>query len=83
MGLNVTLSTHTDSAAAVGICKTAGVGRVRRLAVGKFGSKRVCDEETSDCGDANSADALTKYFSQEFLDWHVAALSLKRLGYDL
>ena len=36
LGLSMTLSIHTDSAAAVGICKRAGVGRVRYVAVGQL-----------------------------------------------
>ena len=36
LGLSMTLSMHTDSAAAVGICKRTGIGRVRRLAVGQL-----------------------------------------------
>ena len=32
LGLSTTLGVHTDSAAAVGICKRAGIGRERDLA---------------------------------------------------
>ena len=34
-GLSMTLSIHTDSAAAAGICERAGIGWVRLLAVGQ------------------------------------------------
>ena len=78
------LNIHTDSAAAVGICKRAGIGRVRHLAVGllwvqeglRRGDFRQCKVQ----GDANPADALTKHLSREVLDKHVAALSLKRMA---
>ena len=36
LGLRMTLSIHTDSAAAVGICKRAGIGRVRYVAIGQL-----------------------------------------------
>ena len=82
--LSMTLNLHTDSAAAVGICKRAGIGRVRHLAAGQLwiheglrrGDFRLIEVQD----DANPADALTKHLSREVLDRHVAALSLKRLA---
>ena len=69
LGLSTTLGVHTDSAAAVGICKRAGIGRGRQLAEKTMGLFKVHR-------DANPADALTKYLSREVLDRHVAASSL-------
>ena len=46
-GLNMTLSMDADSAAAVGICKRAGKGRVRHLGAGNCGSKKVYGEDIS------------------------------------
>ena len=84
LGLSMTLSIHTDSAAAVGICKRAGIGRVRHLAVGQLwvqeGLRRGDFRLFKVQGDANPADALTKHLSREVLDRHVAALSLKRMA---
>ena len=35
MGVEVSLSLHADSSAAIGICRRAGIGRVKHLAVGQ------------------------------------------------
>ena len=82
--LSMTLSIHTDSAAAVGICKRAGIGRIRHLAVEQLsvqeGLRRGDFRLFKVQGDANPADALTKHLSREVLDKHFAALSLKRLA---
>ena len=36
MGIEVSLPLHADSSAAIGICRRAGIGRVRHLAVGQL-----------------------------------------------
>ena len=83
LGLSMILSMHTDSAAAVGICKRASVGRVRHLVVGQLwiqeGLRRGDFRLFKVRGDANTADALTKHLPRDVLDRHVGAFSLKRL----
>ena len=68
VGLSTTLSVHTDSAA-VGICKRAGIGQVRHLAVGQQrvqdGLRRGDFRVSKVQRDANPADALSKHLSRE------------------
>ena len=40
LGLDMTVRMHADSAAAIGICRRSGIGRVRHLAVGQLGARR-------------------------------------------
>ena len=83
LGLRMTLSMHADSAAAVGICKRAGIGRVRHFAVGQLwvqeGLRRRDFRLFNVQGDANPADALTKHLPRDLLDRRVASLSLERM----
>ena len=67
--LDMELEVHADSAAAVGICRRSGIGRVRHLAVGQlrvqeklrqgyFSLRKVV-------GTANPADLLTKVLGRQ------------------
>jgi hypothetical protein len=83
LGLEMELSLHTDSAAAVGICRRSGIGKVRHLAVGqlwvqeklKSGAFRLYKI----AGTENPADALTKHLARDVLDKHLKAMCLQRL----
>ena len=83
LGLEMALSMHTDSAAAVGICNRAGIGRVRHLAVGQLwvqeGLRRGDFRLYKVKGELNPADALTKHLAREELDRHLATMALKRM----
>lgn len=73
---------HTDSSAAVGICKRSGIGRVRHLAVGQLwvqeGLRRGDFKLFKVAGANNPADALTKHLAREDLDRHLEAMSVRR-----
>ena len=76
----MTLAVHADSSAAIGICRRAGIGKVRHLAVGQlwvqekvrsgdFGLFKVL-------GTDNPADILTKAISAECIHRHLASCGL-------
>ena len=73
---------HADSAAAIGICRRSGIGRVRHLAVGQLwvqeGLRRGDFTLFKVQGDRNPADILTKNIAREVLDRHLAKLGLQR-----
>ena len=83
-GLSMSLSIHTDSAAAVGICKRAGIGRVRHLAVGQLwvqeGLRRGDFRLFKVQGDANPTDALTKHLSRRSLGQERCGLVAEEAG---
>ena len=47
LGLDMTIRMHADSAAAIGICRRSGIGRVRHLAVDSCGCKKAYAAGTS------------------------------------
>ena len=73
---------HADSAAAIGICRRSGIGRVRHLAVGQLwvqeGLRRGDFTLFKVRGDQNPADVLTKSVPREVLDRHLRTLGLQR-----
>ena len=73
---------HADSAAAIGICRRSGIGRVRHFAVGQLwvqeGLRRRDFELYKVLGAHNPADILTKTVSREVLDRHLRTLGLER-----
>ena len=75
-GLNMTLSVHTDSACAVWICKTAGVGRVRHLAVGRCGFRKVCSRRLP----SKVVDALKKHFQPDVVGTHLITMTMERVS---
>eukprot|EP00969_Alexandrium_andersonii_P341585 15098616-Alexandrium_andersonii.AAC.1 len=64
LGLVARLQVCSDSSAAIGVCRRAGIGRVRRLAVAQLRAQervRAGDSEFLKWqGEQNSADVLTK-----------------------
>ena len=74
---------HADSAAAIGICRRSGIGRVRHLAVGQLwvqeGLRRGDFTLFKVQGDQNPADIFTKCVSRELLDRHLSRLSVQRV----
>ena len=73
---------HADSAAAIGICRRSGIGRVRHLAVGQLwvqeGLRRGDFTLFKVRGHQNPADVLTKSVPREVLDRHLRTLGLER-----
>ena len=82
LGLDMTVRMHADSAAAIGICRRSGIGRVRHLAVGQLwvqeGLRRGDFELYKVLGAHNPADILTKAVNRETLDRHLHTLGLTR-----
>ena len=82
LGLEMAVRMHADSAAAIGICRRSGIGRVRHLAVGQLwvqeGLRRGDFSLYKVRGDQNPADILTKGVPREVLDRHLRTLGLER-----
>ena len=68
MGLEPGLSLHADSSAAIGICRRAGIGRVRHLAVGQLWVQEHLRRGAFTLfkvrGDSNPADLCTKHLDR-------------------
>ena len=83
LGLTMQVRIHADSAAAIGICRRSGIGRVRHLAVGQLwvqeGLRRGDFTLFKVQGDRNPADILTKCVPREVLDRHLSKLNLHRV----
>ncbi len=82
LGVKLKISIHADSAAAIGICRRSGIGRVRHLAVsqlwvqerlraGSFSLHKVA-------GDSNPADIFTKMVVRALLDRHLDRIAILR-----
>ena len=84
LGIHVEIALCTDSSAAVGICRRAGIGRVRHLAVGQLWVQELVRGGSVELykvkGELNPADLLTKPLARAALDGHLERLKLKRLG---
>ena len=82
LGLEMAVRMHADPAAAIGICRRSGIGRVRHLAVGQLwvqeGLRRGDFTLFKVRGDQNPADVLTKNVSRDVLDRHLRTLGLER-----
>ena len=80
LGLNVDLVVHTDAAAAIGICRRRGLGKVRHLAVAdlwvqdKIKSKDFALQKIK--GTHNPADILTKHIDAPTLHRHLENRSM-------
>ena len=83
LGLTMQVRIHADSAAAIGICRRSGIGRVRHLAVGQLwvqeGLRRGDFTLFKVQGDRNPADILTKCLPREVLDRHLSKLNVHRV----
>ena len=80
LGTDARRTVLADSSAAIGICRRAGIGRVRHLAVGQLWVQervRTGDFELrKHPGSLNPADILTKPVNAELVNRHVAAAGL-------
>ena len=72
---------HGDSAAAIGICRRQGVGRIRHLAVQDLWVQDQIRQKKINLvkvqGTHNVSDLMTKYLSREELDKHLKAAGYK------
>ena len=75
LGVQVNLRIHSDAAAAIGVCKRRGLGRIRHLAVADLWIQdRLRTEDfklVKIAGSANPSDILTKH-----VDWGLSKLHL-------
>ena len=84
LGLTVSIQVYADSAAAIGICRRSGIGRVRHLATGQLWvQERIRSGEVALLkvpGGENPADMLTKHVPRELADRHMQCMCLSRGG---
>lgn len=82
LGYTPELEVHADSAAAIGICRRSGIGRVRHLAVGQLWVQERLRERAfrlfKVAGDLNPGDLFTKYLGRDVIDKHLTTLGLQR-----
>ena len=75
LGFNLPVRVHSDAAAAIGICRRRGLGRVRHLAVANLWVQdrlRTGDFELHKiAGSLNPADILTKHVDWGLLKRHL------------
>ena len=81
LGLGWTLRVATDAAAAVGICRRRGLGKIRHLATADLWVQdrlRTKDFSLSKVpGVDNPADMLTKHVERALIDKHLSRSSLR------
>ena len=81
LGIDLSLQLYADSAAAIGICRRTGIGRVRHLAVGQLWVQERLREGQfalyKVCGTQNPADLLTKHLPAPGVSQNLDAMSLK------
>ena len=79
-GSDAEVRVHADSAAALGICKRSGIGRVRHLAVGQLWVQgKLRDKEISMhkiAGEWNPADVLTKAMVSDLIGRHLGTMDV-------
>ena len=83
LGLQTTVALKADAAAAIGICRRAGIGRIRHLAVCQLWVQDKLREGAfrllKTPGTENCADILTKHVPTEILRKHMSVLPLEWL----
>ena len=81
LGLHVSLRLHSDSTAAIGVCRRRGLGRIRHLAVADLWLQdKVRNNELSVhkvAGKDNPADALTKFVDAATLQKALARMRIE------
>ena len=82
MGLDLGLSVHAGSSAAIGICRRTGIGRVRHLAVGQLWVQAHLRTGAFQLykvwGEHNPADLCTKHLARPTLDRLLALVGIIR-----
>ena len=83
LGLDFSLEIFSDAAAAIGICKRRGLGKVRHLAVADLWVQDHIRSGdfilTKVKGPENPADVLTKFVDKVTLDKHIGTTFLEEL----
>ena len=80
LGLNMSLDVRTDAAAAIGVCRRRGLGKIRHLATAdlwvqeKLRLKEFTLTKTP--GSQNPADMLTKHLDRATLEKHLRTLNI-------
>eukprot|EP00969_Alexandrium_andersonii_P171168 7566464-Alexandrium_andersonii.AAC.1 len=81
LGFSASLEVYADSSAAIGICRRAGVGRVRHLAVGQRWVQECVRSGDFALlkwpGEKKPADILTKAIHADLIDRHLQLVSLR------
>ena len=81
LGIKLDVAVHTDSTAAIGMCRRRGLGKIRHLAVADLWIQdRVKSKDFAlhkILGTVNSADLMTKYVDGPILLQHLARQSLE------
>ena len=84
LGYTPELEVHADSAAAIGICRRSGIGKVRHLAVGQLWVQERLREKAfrlfKVAGEENPGDLFTKHLGRDAVEGHLARLGLRRLS---
>merc|ERR1712122_102503 len=84
LGLTVSIQVYADSAAAIGICRRSGIGRVRHLATGQLWvQEKIRSGEVALFkvhGGLTPADILTKHVARELIDKHIQRMCLSHGG---
>ena len=82
LGVSAEIEVHADSAAAIGICRRSGIGRVRHLAVCQLWVQEKLREGAfrlfKVAGAENPADLLTKYQPANVIQEHTARMGVFR-----
>ena len=80
LGMKIDVRVHTDSSAAVGICRRCGVGKVRHLAVNQLWVQeriRSGDYELLKVlGSCNPGDIFTKHVGRPLIDAHLPRMQV-------
>ena len=81
LGIVTTITLRTDAAAAIGICRRRGLGKIRHLATADLWVqdrlKRRYVELVKIPGQENPADMLTKHVEKGLLQKHMSTLGLR------
>ena len=82
LGFALQPEVHTDSSAAIGICRRSGIGKVRHLAVAQLWVQDLL--RSRECrlhkvlGTENPADLMTKPLARAEIDGHLGRLGITR-----
>ena len=81
LGIPTTITLRTDAAAAIGICRRRGLGKIRHLATADLWVQDRLKKRDFDLvkipGAENPADMLAKHVDKGLLAKHMATLGLK------
>ena len=80
-GLQVSIKIYVDSAAAIGVARRRGNGKLRHVRVGDLWIQELVEEEEIRLkkifGTQNVADAFTKYLAQAVMDNYLRKMNME------